>query len=120
MVPALAPTDTQPPTGAQVQSPLVTLADPAPHAVLTQSPSALTITFTRPFDPFSMTTADVDFELDQVAADGTATPVGRSVLSEPDNLFDPTTLVLTVNQPLAVGHYRLTLLGSSCLAWCGR
>ena len=65
-----------------------------------------------------MTTADVDFELDQVAADGTATPVGSSVLSEPNNLFDPTTtLVLTVNPPLAVGNYRLTLLGSSYLAW---
>ena len=95
----------------------VVQTDPASGAVLTQSPTALTLTFNTAFDPFSLSSAAVDFELDQVNADGTTTPVDSSFLNEPDDLFAPTdTLVLSLSEALPAGEYQLTLLGTSGIA----
>jgi hypothetical protein len=85
---------------------------PSDGATLIQSPTDLLITFNQPFDPFSLSFSDI--VLEQVASDGTVTPLDPSVYSEPFFLDNPTaTLDVTVNQPLAPGHYRIVLSGLS-------
>jgi hypothetical protein len=89
--------------------------DPPDGSVLTQSPATITVTFNEPIDPFSL---GVDFDLDQVAADGSTTPVlsNFGALTEPFVSAPTSTLTMTVNTVLSPGHYRLMLLGFSTLA----
>ena len=86
---------------------------PADGAALTNSPTDLLIRFNQPFDPFS---TGQDIALEQVGSDGAAIPVDSSLYSEQSPLDATDTLDVTLNQPLAVGEYRIVLLGSSTLA----
>ena len=87
---------------------------PANGAVLTQSPSSLTVTFNRNVRRFSFSRI---VQLEQVNNDGSTTP-----LFGPSNpavaSFDPTGTQATIllNQTLAPGHYRIVLVGGSLMA----
>lgn len=88
--------------------------DPAAGSVLTQSPSTLTVTFNFPIDPFSL---GMDFVLSRVNADGSLTPLDPSILSEGGGFGPPSSsIVLTVNQQLLPGQYKLSLSGFSTLS----
>src|SRR4051794_14554888 len=76
---------------------------PADRAVLTSSPSTISVTFNMPLNPVFLGT---DFALEQVNSDGSVTVLQPSPLEEPYDLFAPTaTLPVTVNRPLSPGHY---------------
>jgi methionine-rich copper-binding protein CopC len=84
---------------------------PAAGAVLTQSPTSLTIRFDRPFNPASVYQ---DIELEQVANDGKVTQV--IPVNEPTDLVAPTdTLVVSLGAFLPAGHYRIVLLHNATL-----
>ncbi|MDR3634517.1 MAG: hypothetical protein P4L84_11990 [Isosphaeraceae bacterium] len=99
---------------ALLESLSVAQVDPAAGSSLPQTPSTITVSFNLPIDPFSL---NFDFALQQVNADGSVTPLDPSLLSEPDGFGPPSqSLALTVNAPLAPGHYQVVLLGASSIA----
>ncbi len=89
--------------------------DPAPNSTLTTSPAAVTLTFDRPVDPFSVGSND-DFDILQVNPDGTTTSLFYQL--NPIESQDPTgtQLILTWDGSLAPGQYQIVLLGTSFLA----
>lgn len=86
------------------------LTNPAPGAVMVQSPTEIDLTFNQPFDP---TTVGVDVDLQQIAPDGSVIADDGWMLSEPFDLTGaPTTLPVTINGTLGPGEYRIVLAGS--------
>jgi methionine-rich copper-binding protein CopC len=105
-----------PPLSASTTPAAVNLAvvqtSPADGATLSGSPSSISVTFNMPLNPAFVTT---DFELEQVNSDGSTTVLQPSALTEPFLTAPAATLVVTLNQTLLPGHYRLLLLQSSGL-----
>lgn len=84
-------------------------ASPTDGASLTQSPTTLGIHFDRPVDPTSLGT---DFALTRILPDGSTVPVSLDGAEHVDEA-DPSWIILTLNQPLAAGNYRLFLSGAT-------
>jgi methionine-rich copper-binding protein CopC len=92
----------------------VVATDPAPGSHPVQSPTELVVTFDRPVASFSVGFGDI--ELEQVAADGTATPVFDPDSLPTETLDDSgTQLTVALDQPLGAGNYRIVLSGMSSL-----
>ncbi|HEV3122612.1 MAG TPA: copper resistance protein CopC, partial [Isosphaeraceae bacterium] len=91
--------------------------DPASGSSSSTSPTAITFTFDRPIDPFSLG-SDNDFDLLQVAPDGSTTSIYYNVNPSPTESLDGTgtQLTLTLNRQLGPGEYQVILRGSSSLA----
>ena len=90
----------------------VVSAEPAAGRALSASPTALTVIFSEPLAPASISGADL--ALEQVAGDGTLTPL---IIPMTETLGRSGTELIAALPAgaLAAGHYRMILPGSSLL-----